>query len=283
MKKTIILFLLCAISFSVWGYYNQSHAFSLILKRVVFEGPKRAEVLTIINKSNEEKTYRLIWRDMAMGVNSGVKPITAQDVDFNVPPAKDMIRFSPRRVTIPPKSSQQIRLILRTPGNLADGEYRSHLSIRQEGDVEKIKVDNPDVFKVKPGKAKVAVSLLPGVTLPVIVRKGDLAADVAIDKLDVTESNGFFNVSISMARTGNRSTYGDLDFACNVGSSDAYPVRSTKGVAIYTEITRKNFNFKYKKPEDSTECRELFARYVETSNYAGKDLRILAQASAPVR
>ncbi len=283
MKKIIILFLGAAVFVSLWGIKNESQAFSLILKRVVLEGPKRAEVLTIINKSNQEKTYRLGWKTMVMGENTGVKAIKPDNVDFNVPPSKDMVRFSPRRVTIPPKSSQQIRLILRAPSDMADGEYRSHLSIRQEADVEKIRAENPEVFSVKPGKSKVAVSLLPGVTLPVIVRKGDLSVDVSISEFSAVDAGKTIDVSLSMIREGGKSTYGDIDFACNLGASDAYPLRSTRGVAIYTEITRKNMKMKIKKSSENPKCRELSVRYVETENYAGKDVRILSQASAVVQ
>lgn len=283
MKKIIILFLSVAVFISLWGVKNESQAFSLILKRVVLEGPKRAEVLTIINKSNTEKTYRLGWKTMVMGENTGVKAITPEDVDFNTPPSKDIVKFSPRRVTIPPKSSQQIRFILRTPSDLADGEYRSHLSIRQEADVEKIRAENEEIFTVKPGKAKVAVSLLPGVTLPVIVRKGDLTVDVSMSELRAVDSGQTIDVAISMNRQGNKSTYGDLDFACNLGADDAYPLRSTKGVAVYTEITRKNMNLRIKKLPDNPKCRELSVRYVETENYAGRDVRVLAQASTLVQ
>ena len=43
-----------------------------------------------------------------------------------------MIRYAPRRVTVPPGGSQQIRILLRRPRDLEPGEYRSHLWIVTE-------------------------------------------------------------------------------------------------------------------------------------------------------
>ncbi|MCI5060767.1 MAG: hypothetical protein MRY79_06825, partial [Alphaproteobacteria bacterium] len=67
MIKKYALFLgICFLALGILGSLNSADALRITLKRIVFEGPKRAEVLTLINNSNEEKTYRVAWRHFRM-------------------------------------------------------------------------------------------------------------------------------------------------------------------------------------------------------------------------
>ena len=92
--------------------------------RVVFEDRTRTAQVTLVNKGSETATYRI----------SFIRQNMTEDGKF-VPAEKDesglysdtMVRYSPRQITLSPGQSQVVRLMLRKPKNLPDGEYRSHM------------------------------------------------------------------------------------------------------------------------------------------------------------
>ena len=92
--------------------------------RVVFEGSDRSKQINLVNNGAETARYRisLVRRNM----NADGKIVA---VDENEPGmyADEMVRFSPRQVTLAPGQSQTVRLMLRKKSGTADGEYRSHM------------------------------------------------------------------------------------------------------------------------------------------------------------
>jgi hypothetical protein len=278
MKKAVLIILSVCVGLV---FYSQSaDALRITLKRVVFEGPKRTEVITLINSSNEPETYRLGWRDFIMTEGKSLKAIPeGEPLPPELRPAKDMVRFAPRRFTIPPKSSQQVRMMLRMPANLPDGEYRSHLWVHPEEPVDELKKgDDPQAQR----KTGVSIKMLAGVTMPVIVRKGSLSATAGFADVVATESPGFVAVTFSLLREGNKSLYGDIDFICNAGTGAEYVLRNTRGIGMYTEINRRNFNLRIEKGNDKPNCNNLTLRYFETDGFVGKKTELLTETTVPV-
>lgn len=274
MKKILLFF----ITFTVFlgGWIPQADALKITLKRVVFEGPKRTEVLTLINSADRPMTYRIGWRHYIMTEEESLVLIKDDEpMPPQIKPVTDMIRYAPRRVTIPPRSSQQIRLMLRTPADLAEGEYRSHLWIRPEEDVERFRQETAQNNQNTGRKAGVTIRLLTGVTMPVIVRKGNLSATAEVKDLVATQTEGFINTSFYISKEGNRSVYGDIDFVCNNG---AYIAHSAKGIALYDEVQGRNFKMKFEKGLDQAACNDLTVQYYETDEFLGKARKLLSEA-----
>lgn len=275
MKKILIFSLTFCI---VWtASLSGANALKITLKRVVFEGPKRTEVLTLINGEDSAVTYRIGWRHYLMTEEESLVFI---DDDAPLPPAlkpvTDMVRFAPRRVTIPPRSSQQIRLMLRTPADLAEGEYRSHLWIRPEADIEQFKKEAAEKLKDKGQKTGVTIKMLAGVTMPVIVRKGALTATANIENLVVSQTQGFVNAAFTIRRIGNRSLYGDIDFVCNNGG---YLLHTVKGIALYDEVGLRNFNMKIEKELDEGSCDSLTVQYYATGGFLDRNRELLSETT----
>ena len=133
----------------------------LLFKRIIFEGPKRADFITLINESNKPKTYRIVWREMTMDPQTGLRKKTDSEIAQTQYKVSDMVKYSPRRITVQPRQTQEIRLMLRRPNGLPDGEYRSHLLIREERQTKNT-VNNSG------GNASnVDIRTLPGISLPV--------------------------------------------------------------------------------------------------------------------
>lgn len=268
-----------ALLMAVFICAEMAHAIRVTLKRIVFEGSKRTEVIMIINNTNVPETYRVGWREMIMRPEKSLRALKEGDpIPPNYKSAQNMVRYAPRRFTVPPKSSQQVRLMLRMPGGLEDGEYRSHLWIKPEEDVEDLVRGQDDA---ETGKGGVSVKMLAGVTMPVIVRKGNLSATAAIANMQASESPGFVRTSYSIIREGNRSIYGDVDYVCNAGAGE-YILKTVRGIAVYTEINQRNFNVKIEKEAGQASCRTLTIRYTEVDGFDGKRVNLLAEGSVAV-
>ena len=90
--------------------------------RVVFDGPARAIQVDVVNTSGKAAIYRLSVVNRRMTEDGDLVAI-----DSPLPGERfvgDMVRFSPRQLTLEPGSSQVVRLSLRKPADLPPGEYR---------------------------------------------------------------------------------------------------------------------------------------------------------------
>jgi hypothetical protein len=272
------IFIFTAIfSLAVFAFVESSQALRITLKRIIFEGAKRAEVVTIINNSDEEKTYRLGWRHFRMTPDKSLVAVPDDELTPDIKPVVNMVRFAPRRFTIPPNSSQQVRMMLRMPADLPDGEYRSHLWVRPEADIADLRTKAKKENERRGVRGGVSLAMLAGVTMPVIVRKGPLESSLSIVEAQASASGGFVDVSYSLQREGTKSLYGDIDYVCNPGAGSEFFLRTTRGIAVYAEATRRNFNLRIEKPDDRPSCQTLSITYSETQGFDGDKIEVLAQ------
>lgn len=251
-----------------------AHALRVTMKRVVFEGSKRADIIILINNTAEEMSYRLGWRRMRMTESQSVVPLEEDDPGADLKPADDMIVYAPRRVVLPPGGSQQVRLMLRKPKDLAPGEYRSHFWVEPEAAAVKF---DPSQVKGDPTKGPaVQIKMLTGITLPVIVRVGDLTASAAIQNGVVKRKGANGEASFTLTREGTRSLYGDMEFTCG-----ATVVNQIRGIAVYTEVTKRNLSFDIKNlPADCTTVNVKYRAAEDDGQYAGGTM---AEAALPVQ
>ena len=89
--------------------------------------------------------------------------------------AGDLIRYAPRQLRLEPGRPQTIRILYRRPGELAEGEYRSHLLFQ-----EIPKVAPTPAQGEGPSGLNMQISALFGISIPVIVRHGDLEASARL-------------------------------------------------------------------------------------------------------
>ena len=194
--------------------------------RLVLDG-RRGTELILNNIGDEPATYRLSVEFRRMrpdGTLAEVAEPTAQEKA-----AADMIVYAPRRVTLAPREPQAIRIAARAPQGLPDGEYRVHLLLRAI----------PEPKPVVPASAEppkgLQLQLIPiyGVTIPVIVRLGNLDAKAGITNVKLESRDGKPTVGLDLSRTGSRSTYGEVRV---LKAGVKAPVAVAKGVAVYTEV-----------------------------------------------
>jgi len=146
--------------------------------RIVFAGNQRAAQLELINNGTESATYRisLVNRRMSeTGAFSGIDvPLPGEQF------AEDMLRYSPRQVTLAPGAGQAVRIMVRKPANLAPGEYRSHMLFAKQPDPEgRTSVESSNATATT--RSAITLTALVGASIPVIVRHGQHRRSVATD------------------------------------------------------------------------------------------------------
>jgi hypothetical protein len=205
--------------------------------RVVFEGRSRSAELTLLNIGRQPATYRISFTHLAMSETGELKEIEqpAPGAAF----ADDLVRYSPRQVTLEPNVSQAIRLQLRKPEKLADGEYRSHLLFRAvppEGSIPTNAVENDDK---KTTGYNIRLTPIYGVSIPVIVRQGQTSARVTLADLAVRPPQKTDDPSVlevKVRREGNQSVYGNLRVTFVPSAGKEQVVGTLNGLAVYTPI-----------------------------------------------
>ena len=201
--------------------------------RVVLNDRERTAQVDIVNTSQMNASYKISLVRKRM-TDTG----TFEDIATPEPAEKfadELVKYSPRQVTLLPGGSQTIRMMYKIPPKLAEGEYRSHLVFTKvvSGVSDLAQKDGTD-----PGTVSMRVVTNIGVSIPVIARHGQLDAQAAIDPLSVKlipiEPKQQL-VGFTLSRSGTRSVYGDV-----VVYRGDEKVAVGKGFAVYTpNILRK--------------------------------------------
>jgi P pilus assembly chaperone PapD len=195
--------------------------------RIVLDGRRGAEVI-LNNIGSEEATYRISLELRRMNDIGKLDDVVPEEANATEKAALEMIRFAPRRVTLPPNQPQSIRIGLQGTEALPDGEYRAHMLFRS---IPK----TPDVTAEDTQANGLKINLIPvyGVTIPVIVRKGELKATAAIANAAIARDNEGQTLQFDLARQGERSVFGEVHVT---RPGVAEPLLVAKGIAVYPEL-----------------------------------------------
>lgn len=228
--------------------------------RIVLDGRRSTEVV-LNNIGERPATYRITLEIKRMTPEGRLETIAVEAWNDGERAMNDMLVFSPRRVTLPPNQPQVIRIAARLPEGLADGEYRGHLLFRAVPDA---RAAAPAEGQVQVNQGGVAISLVPiyGVTIPVIVRRGQLSATATLINPRLTEeAPGRTVFSLDINRQGNRSLYGEILVTV---PGQPTPVIVARGVGVYTELNLRTLNLAIS-PEQAALLRSgpVTIRYIE--------------------
>lgn len=198
--------------------------------RVVLDGPRGTEVI-LNNVGVLPATYRISLELKRMTVKGDLENVALEAATDKEKSALSMISYAPRRVVLAPNQPQAIRIGVRPPADLPDGEYRVHMLFRAIP-------DSAAASTATVPRDGLSISLTPiyGITIPIIIRKGALKASASISDAKMTRNGDGPAFAFSLARTGERSTYGRIRVT-KAGVSK--PVFEASGVAVYTEINSR--------------------------------------------
>jgi len=240
--------------------------------RIVLDGRRGAEVV-LNNIGEEPAVYRVSIEFRRMDENGGLNEVSQPTADDQK--AADMIVYAPRRVTLAPPTPQAIRIAARPPQGLPDGEYRIHLLVRA------IPPATPVVQAAASTPEKgLRFQLTPvyGVTIPVIVRLGNLQATAGIANVHLDKGEaGNSVISVELSRSGARSTFGEVR-VLKAGLKD--PIAIQKGVAVYTEVNSRKVLLPFNPAYKGAHSGPVTVQYVETFDDGS---HVLAETQAVLR
>ena len=222
--------------------------------RLVLDGRKGTE-LVLNNVGDEPATYRISVEFRRMTRDGGLDQVTEPDAQEKA--AADMIVYAPRRVTLAPHQPQSIRINARPRQGLADGEYRVHLLFRAVPPPTPVAAASSEPVK------GLHLRLIPiyGVTIPVIVRLGNLEATAGIANVKLEKKDGKDTVGLDLSRSGTRSTFGEVR-VFKPGVKD--PVAIQRNVAVYTEINARHVSIPVDEKFKGELSGPVTVQYVET-------------------
>ena len=229
--KRVTLALLFPISFAMPSTSVRAAGDLLIAPtRVVLDGRRGTEVV-LNNIGDEEATYRITLELRRMNAQGRLEDVDLEKATDQEKSALDAIRYAPRRVTLPPNQPQSIRIGLQPNDALPDGEYRAHMLFRA------IPKAAPVAPAASPAEGlKIQIIPIYGISIPIIVRKGNVTATAALANVRIGKDNEGPTLEFDMNRSGNRSLFGEVHVT-KPGVSE--PLHVSKGIAIYPEISQR--------------------------------------------
>ena len=237
--------------------------------RLELENMRGSEVV-LNNIGAETATYRISLELRRMTPDGQLVEVS------NPTPAEqaalDMIAYAPRRVTLAPNQPQSIRVGVRPPADLPEGEYRVHMLFRAIPDAKPAVGTDSAIEGVS-----IALTPIYGITIPVIVRNGKLSAEAGILNPKIVSEEGRQGVSFDLSRTGSRSLYGEVR-VLKPGSDE--PAILVRGIAVYPELDRRRVSLPVPPEFKGTLEGPATIQYLERTNEGS---RVLAEAQVVLR
>ncbi|MBU3016730.1 fimbria/pilus periplasmic chaperone [Paraglaciecola agarilytica] len=230
--------------------------------RLVFNERDRAKELVLINSGNKQITYRLEWQEKKALVAGGYADIQKSEV-VNFRTASQMMRFSPKQVSLKPGERQIIKLALRKPKGLKDDEYRSHLLLKA-------------LPPLKQADSKAGMSITLNVqmsySLPVSVRQGAFDSNAKFENyaFQYDQSTNIGGVSVRLSKSGKHASFGNI-LAYWAPNSDEPKklIARVNAYSIYPELTESQTNLIWLNEKFEPENGELTLVYEGTGEYRG--------------
>ena len=197
--------------------------------RVIITQGGSSEVI-LSNIGVDPATYRISVELRRMDEDGDFNAVTEAEATPAEQAALQMVTYAPRRISLLPGQPQSVRISIRPPAGLPDGEYRVHLNFRAIPPALK-----PEA--VSEPAAGVSIKLTPvyGITIPVFVRRGRLDASAGLANAHLVKAPSGSFVELDMTRSGQRSVYGEL-----IGkSARGETLFNLRGIAVYAEITHR--------------------------------------------
>ena len=261
MLSTSIKHILMAIAFSLLA---QSATANLLINptRVDFNNDTRTADVTLINTSQTTNTYRVQW-DEKKATETGYDELN-EVTAAAFPVASRMIRYSPRQVTLKPGERQTVKLALRRPQGLANGEYRSHLLFKALAPAPKTKTagDAPNL----------QFNIILSFAIPVVVVQGALQYEVAIENASINynpnKKEG--SVEVSLSRSGSNSVIGNISAYWTPNGGKESLIAKAGDFNFWPEINRAKATLGWAGTDFAKSDGKLRIVYEGTKGFRGK-------------
>lgn len=220
--------------------------------RVIMDASEKVEVLNVANKSEKTHRYDLTLIDQVMNERG----MTLRQDTFEYS-AKRMIRFVPKRFTLKPGERQVVRVMVKRPEGLADGDYHSHLLFREVPlsvqDKQALKDERNAENKEK--SVTFEIRALYGVAVPIIVQQGKVESDISLGdvRLIPASDKTLPALEIDFTRSGNAEAASQVSASFVKAGGKPVELLGATWVRIYREVNKVTRRIELKNiPSDVT-------------------------------
>ena len=200
---------------------------------IVMEGRDRKSEVVVVNSGNQEVIYQLKWQlsEQVEGLG-GFVDVEEQEGRIYL---HDFAVFSPRQFTLQPGKKQTIRMAVRRPADLPEGEYKTHLQFASQA-------INREQEVVRDGKARFRAKLNYSYSIPVIYRVGDydLQVELGNPTMNVSQSNQNLVLNLPIRRSGKHGTLAHIQVYHQPLGGKEILLSEIAGGSVYPEITSRN-------------------------------------------
>jgi P pilus assembly chaperone PapD len=204
----------------------------IVPQKVVIENRERNGELTVLNLMNRAGTFRVELVHYVQDEN-GVYEGVEEPLNPNFDPQK-IVRFSPRQFRIESGGRQKIRISLRKPADLPEGEYRFHVKATRLAQEDEKRALDPD-------NVNVVANI--GVTIPVVVRHGKIDSSAKLSDVKIVraspETKNRPELHVKIERSGNASTLGVIEVFWQGSSNKEKRIGYIKNMNVFTDVERR--------------------------------------------
>ncbi|MCF2916640.1 fimbria/pilus periplasmic chaperone [Pseudoalteromonas sp. Cn5-37] len=213
--------LLCGLLFVFFSQYATANLL-ISPTRVSFDERQRSAKVTVINSSEEYRTYRVVWSEKLALPGGGYQTLS-EPVTTSLSP---MARLSPKQIRLAPGERQTIKIAIRKPKDLAKGEYRSHLLFQA--------LPNED----KAAKAGLKVNMILSFSIPVVYREQGELPKVAFQTAEIVEDslNKKPKIAVKLTEQQGFSSYGRLSAYITNSAGKQEKIAEIGNLSLYPEV-----------------------------------------------
>ncbi len=269
----LLAFLFCLCSFGA----GKSMAVTIFPTRVIMTDKDRTAQVEVVNSGTVTESYEIKLERKRMTETGDFKVVTGEALPGEQF-ADEIVRYSPRRITLAPGAGQTVRMMLKMPKELAEGEYRSHLSVNRIMEASSVL---PGAGGEKdPKDISINLTAYANIAVPVIVRHGKLSAQLKISDLVLLTGAGKEPaiVEFTLHRSGTMSVFGDIAVTIVAENGKTEQVAAANGVAVYVPNATRRVRITLRGKDALPKNGTLRATFTEH----GAD-KPMAETSIPMR
>lgn len=276
-KSILILVLLLNCSFPLLAQGD----LMVFPKRLVFDGiQSRVQNINLSNTGKDTTTYRLSYNQIQMDEDGKFNTIEEPEENQNF--ASPYLRYYPRTVTLAPNESQIVKIQLIKSSELKEGEYRSHLYFRGVPKINLLENKAITTDTLLPKDIDIQITPVYGISIVNIITIGAANTAVSLSNLELLASQ---DLSLDIHRTGNQSSYGELNVNYISPEGISTNVGLIKGFAVYApgnlrktkiklntipsvDYTKGKLQIVYSTPNQETTYAEAFLNLSGSEEYS---------------
>lgn len=205
------------------GYVQADNLLAVAPFRLILSDDKTNDLLTLTNRSEHARTYKLVTEDQVMQPDGNL--VQKDNFEYS---AKRMLRFMPREITLQAGQRQNVRVMAMVPDGTPAGDYHTHLifqEMKQGAVVSDSGVDQG--FRID-------MQNLYNVGVPIVVQHGKVESGLVLTDAKLgTNKQGQPVVNVEIARTGNGEATAMVTVVDKTSHANATPPRN---MHVYHEV-----------------------------------------------